>query len=100
MEDNNNQLFSIPFVVYESTTTKMERCIKRLIIALVISIVLMFASNAIWLWAWNQYDYTSEEVTYSQDGAGLNNINTGTQGDVRNEPKTNGQETNENQEER
>ena len=47
MEDNNNQLFSIPFVVYESTTTKMERCIKRLIIALVISIVLMFASLSV-----------------------------------------------------
>jgi hypothetical protein len=53
----------------------------------------MFASNALWLYAWCQYDYTSEKVTYSQDGEGLNNINTGTQGDVSNEPKTNDKET-------
>lgn len=86
----NNQ---VPYIVYESAQVRSERHIKRLIIALVISIILMFTSNALWLYAWCQYDYTSEEVTYSQDGEGLNNINTGTQGDVSNEPKTNDKET-------
>ena len=86
----NNQ---VPYIVYESAQVRSERHIKRLIIALVVLIILMFTSNALWLYAWCQYDYTSEEVTYSQDGEGLNNINTGTQGDVSNEPKTNDKET-------
>jgi hypothetical protein len=86
----NNQ---VPYIVYESAQVRSERHIKRLVIALVVSVILMFTSNALWLYAWCQYDYTSEEVTYSQDGEGLNNINTGTQGDVSNEPKTNDKET-------
>lgn len=86
----NNQ---VPYIVYESAQVRSERHIKRLIIALVITIILMFVSNALWLYAWCQYDYTSEEVSYSQDGEGLNSINTGTQGDVTYEPKTSNKET-------
>ena len=76
---------NIPYVVYESAEARSERTIKRLIVALMVSVLLLFASNIAWLYAWNQYDYTSEDITYSQDGKGLNNINTGTQGDITNE---------------
>lgn len=86
----NNQ---VPYIVYESAQMRSERHIKRLVIALIISIVLIFVSNVLWLYAWSQYDYTSEEVTYSQDGEGMNNINTGSQGDVSNEPKIDNKET-------
>jgi hypothetical protein len=53
-----------------------ERTNKRLIIALILAVILMFASNAIWLYAWCQYDYssTSEETIYQQDGQGTNII--------------------------
>lgn len=78
----------IPYIVYESAEAKSERTVKRLIIALLVTILLLFTSNAIWLYAWNQYDYVSETetetVTYKQDGEGYNNINAGTQGDVTN----------------
>lgn len=78
----------IPYIVYESAEAKAERTGRRLIVALIIAVVLLFASNALWLYAWNQYDYVSEAetetVTYKQDGEGYNNINTGTQGDVTN----------------
>lgn len=84
---------NIPYIVYESAQVRSERHIKRLVIALVIAIILIFASNAIWLYAWCQYDYTSEEITYTQDGEGMNNINTGTQGDVNNEPKDDNKKT-------
>lgn len=50
----------IPFVAHEDTLTRMERIIKRLVFALVITILLMFASNALWLYAWMQYDYSSD----------------------------------------
>lgn len=65
---------TVPYIVYESTTARNERTIKRLIIALLVSIVLLFASNAVWLWAWMQYDYTGTETVYQQDGEGLNII--------------------------
>lgn len=77
----------IPYIAYEAEQARSERTIKRLIIALILSILLMFASHAIWLYAWCQYDYSSEEATYSQDGKGINNINAGTQGDINNGSK-------------
>lgn len=58
---------SVSFVVYESAMTRSERNIKRVVIALIIAIVLIFVSNAIWLWAWTSYDYSSEE-TITVDG--------------------------------
>lgn len=71
MEERN-----IPYIVYESTLATSERHIKRLIIALVICIVLLFVSNAAWLYYESQYDYvsTEESRTYSQDGEGTNII--------------------------
>lgn len=54
---------SIPYIVYESEQARSERHIKRLILALMISVVLIFTSNALWLYAWLQYDYSSEATT-------------------------------------
>lgn len=52
----------------------LERMVKRLWIALIICIALIFASNACWIYAWMQYDYSSEETIYQQDGEGTNII--------------------------
>ena len=38
-----------------------------LIIALIVSNILLFASNMIWLWQWCQYDYVTEETTVTVD---------------------------------
>lgn len=54
---------TLPYLAHESITVKQERTIKRLITALIFCISLMFLSNAIWLWAWMQYDYVSEDVS-------------------------------------
>jgi hypothetical protein len=64
----------VPYIVHESAQARQERHIKRLIIALIISIILMFSCNIAWLYAWCQYDYTSTETTYAQDGKGTNII--------------------------
>lgn len=77
----------IPFIVYESESAKSERTIKRLIIALIISIILIFASNAFWLYAWSQYDYSSEETvtTVEQDAKDGGNANfIGKDGNINN----------------
>ena len=67
--DNN----TVPYIVYESLLATNERHIKRLVIALIISIVLLCASNVLWLYEWCQYDYSYSE-TYEQDGEGINVI--------------------------
>lgn len=57
--DNN----PVSFVAFEATCTRFDRIIKRLTIALVICILLVFASNAAWLYAWMQYDYSGVDET-------------------------------------
>ena len=66
----------VPYIVHESAMARNERTVKRLVIALIVAISLIFASNAAWLYAWCQYDYTSDETIteYKQDGDGLNII--------------------------
>lgn len=59
MENNN----PVSFIAFEATCTRFDRIIKRLTIALVICILLVFASNAAWLYAWMQYDYSGTEET-------------------------------------
>ena len=80
---------NVPYIVYESAMARSERHTRRLIVALVIAIVLIVASNMAWLWAWMQYDYTSKETSttmtydYSQDGEGTNIIGSNNEvGDV------------------
>lgn len=71
-----NRPFQVPYIVHESAQARSERMIRRLVIALVLAFILIFASNALWLWAWMQYDYTGveTETVYTQDGQGINVI--------------------------
>lgn len=73
----------VPFVAYELEMARSERNIKRLWIALIVAVALMFASNMAWLYVWMQYDYCSEIVEIdSQDGGNANYI--GNDGDIVN----------------
>ena len=75
----------VPYIVYESAQARSERHIRRLVIALVIAIVLIFASNAVWVYAWCQYDYVGEDTeivtTVDSEGDGIANY-TGNNGGV------------------
>lgn len=62
----------VPYIVHESAMARNERTNKRLVVALIVAIALMFVSNAFWLWAWTNYDYAGEETVVTQDGEGLN----------------------------
>lgn len=71
---NGTENKSVPYIVYESEAARHERTVKRFIIAIVVAFVLIVLTNIAWLIAWNQYDYTSEETIYTQDGQGTNII--------------------------
>lgn len=63
----------VSYFVFQGTIARFERTIKRLIIVIILLIVLFFATNALWIYEWNQYDY--EDVTVdSQDGGNANYI--------------------------
>lgn len=69
---------TISYYEHEEEIFRMERHLKRLWIALLVAISLLFATNAGWL----VYESMFDTISYTQDGAGLNNINTGQQGNV------------------
>lgn len=79
---------NVPYIVYEGEMARAERRDKRQWIIVIVLIVALLASNVGWLW----YESQFETYTYTQDGEGLNNINSGEQGDVLYGPETENQE--------
>lgn len=74
---------SVPYVVHESEMSRAERREKRLWIVVIVLIAAFLATNIGWL----IYESQFETVYWEQDGDGLNNMNTGEQGDVTLEPE-------------
>ena len=73
---------NIPYIAFESEMARHERTIKRLLIALVAAIILLFVSNIAWLWFFNQFDYSTDTVTQGTEqgdnsymGAGASVVN-------------------------
>jgi lipopolysaccharide/colanic/teichoic acid biosynthesis glycosyltransferase len=76
---------NVPYIVHETAMARNERNVKRMVVALVAAIALIFASNALWLWAWMQYDYSGEEIIVEQDTTDGGNANyIGNDGDIVN----------------
>lgn len=98
-----NKDLTVPYIVYESAIDKADRRDKRNIIIIALLIIMLVATNIVWIIAWNSYDYSDIEdytsVDAQQDGDGVNiagagDINYGTDGQDSSE-KT---DENENQE--
>lgn len=69
---------TISYYEHEEEIFRMERHLRRLWIALLVAIALLFLTNAGWL----IYESMFDTISYTQDGAGLNNIITSNQGAV------------------
>lgn len=75
----------VPYIVYESTMARFERTIRRLIIVIAIAVVVIFASNMAWLYAWNMYDYESASVIVDGESNGnANYMGSGASGTINN----------------
>lgn len=85
MQDNPKD---IPYIAYEGSLARMERTTTRLFKVIVALIIALFLSNALWLWAWMQYDYadsdfeTLDTVTVDAGNGTANYI--GNDGDITN----------------
>lgn len=53
----------VPFAVHESAMARMERTIRRLWILLIVLVVLLVGSNALWIW----YEAQFEDVSVEQE---------------------------------
>ena len=73
---------NVPYIVFEGELARQERHIKRLWIALIVAIAIIFVCNAIWLYVWNQYEYVSESVTVDAENGVANYV--GNDGDIYN----------------
>lgn len=84
----NRSIEYVSQYTHEADMARNERTIKRLIIALIIAFVLIFGTNAVWLYAWMQYDYVSTEDSSTEielHADGDSNANyIGESGDINN----------------
>lgn len=69
---------SVPYIAFEGEMARMERIIKRLWITVIILATVITVGIVAVVW----YESQFETISYQQDGAGVNNICTGEQGDV------------------
>ena len=68
---------SVPLIAYESTMARMERTIKRLWVLLVVAIIMLVASNAVWVWHETQYEDVVTSIEASQESESGNNYAVG-----------------------
>lgn len=74
----------VSYAAFEAMAASNERHIKRLLIALLLAVIMLFVSNLAWLHFWSQFDISGEYVEdgYYQEGDGRMNMNLGEQGAV------------------
>lgn len=71
---NVTETISVPYIVHEGVTARMERTTRRLWIMCLVLILLLVGSNVMWIWYESQFiDYveTVEQDVESFDGENL-----------------------------
>ena len=63
-----DEKLSVPYVVYEGEMARNERHVKRLTILLAVAVLLMAVTNAIWIYAWNAYEYVEDSAVTNDSG--------------------------------
>ena len=83
----------VPYIVYESEAARHERTVKRLLTALLITILLMVGTNMAWLYVFNQYDFTTDTITVeNSDDGNANYLDSGIEGVINNGIQDRGEE--------
>lgn len=75
--DNENNIIMSRYA-FERMQTKDEKNDRWRNIIIITLIILLVVTNAMWLIAWNQYDYVDDyEIEAQQDGEGINIVGAG-----------------------
>lgn len=89
----------VPYFVLEMMMSRVERIIKIFVIVVVLLVIVLFASNGAWLYAWMQYDYSGEEIV-TVDGKSENANYIGNDGEIVNGEDSGSETQKETEEER
>lgn len=91
--ETNNKNWNQPGTWAEELVEQAKKQAKHWLVAWIVTMVLLLimlgclvGTNIYWLDVFQSYEYVS------QDGDGINNVNSGTQGDLINGPESEGQE--------
>ncbi len=80
---DNNDMISMSRIAFERMQAKDERNDRWRNIIILVLIILLVVTNAMWLVAWNQYDHVDDYTTLeADDGSDANYI--GNDGDIYN----------------
>ena len=79
----------VPYAVHESAMARQERTIRRLWILLLVLVVLLVGTNALWIWYESQFEDVYTEITQEND-RGFNSY-IGNDGDINNYGETDDQ---------
>ena len=83
--ENTNDNIIMSRIAFERMQAKDEKNDRWRNITIIVLIVLLVITNAMWLWAWNQYDYVDEYSEIEMDtGEGGDNNYIGNNGDINN----------------
>ena len=74
---------TISSVDHQYDMARLERIIKRLWIIVIVLLILFAGTNVLWIYEWNQYDY-SDIVVDSNDGGNANYLQAGANGVINN----------------
>ena len=88
MPEEQNIEQSVPYAVHMKAMELEERHIRRLVYTIVFIVILLFASNAAWLWFFNQFTIASESTVTVDGREGAANYIGGT-GDIHGERSEN-----------
>lgn len=93
--ENHNDNIIMSRIAFERMQSKDERNDKWRNIIIILLILLLVATNIMWLIAWNSYDYVDDYTTVeADDNSDINYI--GHNGDINNGRSDNTQETEQN----
>lgn len=79
----DNEQMTVPYIVFEGSMARAERHIKRLVIALIVAVIMIAATNIAWLILWNSYEYVGETSEIHVNGEENANY-IGNDGDITN----------------
>ena len=81
--ENNNEQITMSRIAFERMQAKDERNDLWRNIIIIFRIIMRVATNGAWLYAWNQYDYSSTQTEIKADvGSNANYI--GGNGEIKN----------------
>ena len=71
----NSTVAEIPFIVYEAEMERNDRQFKRMWIALILLIILLVFSNALWIWYTKQFERAESVTTQTVEQEADNGYN-------------------------